>query len=509
MAEGPTTADGAAASERAAAAEGVGPAGEASPVDGSAAAETGGSSAGTAGSNVAPTGSAATSTDSAATSTGSAPASAGSASASARTSPSSPVLHLHRWTDLTVVGVALAALMSGFGQFGAVAALGDVAKAFGHVTHGGTVADQAGLSGTLLGVGLAIIRLASLGGLPVASIADRVGRRMTLLVTAAVGLLFTVAAAASPGYWWFVALFALGRPFLSATNAVAQVTGAEQTATADRSKAVALIAAGYAVGAGITAVLHSLGKGALGFRGVFALAVVPLALLPLVARWVSEPDRFTVEHNAVEHGAAPHSAPVLGAVSRPYWARLAIVSALTFAVSVITGPANSFVFIYAQNVLRMAGYVTALMVVLGGAVGLVSLLLGRWLADRIGRRPTCAFAIFLMAASASFAYSGSRPALIIGYAAGVAAGAIFAPGAGAFLNELFPTSVRASVAGWQVATGVLGAVTGLIVFGAVADAGAWSTAALVTFWPAVASVMLFLFLPETRGRELEELWPST
>ncbi len=34
-----------------------------------------------------------------------------------------------------------------------MAALGDVAKHFGHVVHGTTIADQAGLSGTVLGVG--------------------------------------------------------------------------------------------------------------------------------------------------------------------------------------------------------------------------------------------------------------------------------------------------------------------------------------------------------------------
>ena len=56
--------------------------------------------------------------------------------------------------------------------------------------------------------------------------------------------------------------------------------------------------------------------------------------------------------------------------------------------------------------------------------------------------------------------------------------------------------------------GVLGAVTGLLVFGAVADAGAWGTAAIVTFCPALAAIFLFLKLPETRGRELEDLWPE-
>ena len=63
---------------------------------------------------------------------------------------------------------------------------------------------------------------------------------------------------ASPGYWWFVVIFALGRPFLSSTNALSQVTAAEQTSSADRAKAVALVAAGYGVGAGLTAIIHSL-----------------------------------------------------------------------------------------------------------------------------------------------------------------------------------------------------------------------------------------------------------
>jgi len=142
--------------------------------------------------------------------------------------PAAP-LHLHRWTDRAVLAVAAAALASGFGQFGAVAALGDVAKAFGQVTHGATVADQAGLSGTRLGIGLAIIRLASLGALPISGLADRWGRRRLLVGTVGLGLALTALAAASPGYWWFVVIFACGRPLLSATNAITEVAAAEHT----------------------------------------------------------------------------------------------------------------------------------------------------------------------------------------------------------------------------------------------------------------------------------------
>ena len=413
-------------------------------------------------------------------------------------------LHLHRWNDKAVVGVAIAAFASGFGQFGVVAALGDVARGFGQVSHGTSIADQAGLSGTDLGIGLAIMRLASLGALPITGLADDFGRRRMLLITVGAGLAVTVLAAASPSYWWFVAIFACGRPLLSASNGLAQVIAAEQTASAERAKAVALIAAGYGTGAGVIAIVHSLASHAIGFRGVFILALIPLALLPLIARWVQEPERFTV--SAAGSG---HPIPVLDAVARPFRRRLLIVAILAFAISVITGPANSFGFLFAQNILHLRGIVTAGMVVGSGIAGLAGLLTGRWLADRVGRRLTGALAMVAVALLATLTYSGSAPALVFGYISAVFAASVFAPAAGALVNELFPTSVRASVVGWSTASGVLGAVAGLVIFGAVANAEhEFGVAGVVTFLPAALVMGLFWLLPETRGREPEDLWPE-
>jgi MFS family permease len=411
---------------------------------------------------------------------------------------------LHRWNDRAVVGAAIAAFASGFGQFGVVAALGDVARGFGQVTNGETLVAQVGMSGTALGIGLAIMRLASLGALPIIGLADRFGRRRLLLATVSAGLALTVLAAASPSYWWFVAIFACGRPVLAATNGLAQVTAAEQTASADRAKAVALIAAGYGTGAGVIAIVHSLAASTLGFRGVFVLALVPLALLPLLRRWIKEPDRFTVAAAGSEHRV-----PVLDAVARPFRRRLAVIVVLGFAVSVITGPANSFVFLFAQNLLHLPGIVTAGMVAGAGVAGLAGLLAGRWLADRVGRRLTGALAMAAVALLAIVTYTGSSPALLAGYILGVFAASVFAPAAGSLVNELFPTTVRASAAGWSLAAGVLGAVTGLVAFGAVVGAGhPFAVAGLVTFVPAALMMALFWLLPETRGREPEDLWPG-
>jgi len=412
-------------------------------------------------------------------------------------------LHLLSWKSPAVVAVAFVAMAAGFGQFGAVAALGDVAKSFGHLSHGGTLADQAGLSGTIVGAGLAVIRLASLGALFLTGQADRFGRRTVLLLGCAAGLVFTVAAAASPGYWWFVAIFALGRPLLSATNGVAQVSAAELTGSGDRAQAVAMVAAGYGIGAGLLAIAHSLGEGTLGFRGLFALVALPLLLLPLAARRVVETDRFTSVAHELRH-------PVLASVGRPYRRRLLVVALLTFGIAIMTGPANSFVFFYAQNIRHLSGGVTAAMVASAGVTGLVGLLAGRWLADHWGRRPTVALSMAGIAGCGILTYSGGDAALFVGYLLGILSGSVFAPAGGALANEVFPTEVRASIAGWYVTAAVLGAVVGLLVFGAVADLGnRFSVAAVVTFLPALPLAALLLWLPETKGTEPEQLWAPT
>lgn len=412
---------------------------------------------------------------------------------------------LHRWLAAPVVGLAVVVIASGFGQFAATAALGDVAEAFGEVSTGTTVAERAGLSGTVLGLGLGIIRLASLASLPLAGLADRHGRRPVLLALAAFGLVVTASASLSPGYWWFVALFALSRPFLSAANAVAQVTAAEHTAAGQRVKALSLVTAGYALGAGLVAVLRGLGEGAIGFRAVFALAAVPLVLLPLVARRLAETDRFRVAQ-ATATSVDRHTGPAVLEALRGAWAfRLVAMAVVAFAVAFVTGPANSFLFVYAENVLGLSAAVMAGVVLAALPVGLAGLALGRWGADTAGRRPTVGVALAGVAGAGMLTYSGSVAAAVTGYLLAVLAGAAFAPAVSALAAELFPTPVRASVAGWLVATGVLGAVSGLVAFGALADGfDDFAPAAMVVALPALLSTVVLARLPETRGQELEE-----
>lgn len=421
--------------------------------------------------------------------------------------PTTP--RLHGWLHPAVLSAAALSAFAGFAQFGAIAALGDIALAFGEVTDTGSVAAQAGLSGTVLGIGLSLIRLASLVSLPLAGLADRLGRRRILLLCCAAGLALTAAASAAPSFWWFVAAFAIARPLLSATNAVAGVVAAEETRSNDRAYAIALITAGYGLGAGLTALLRGIGDGAVGFRLLFLLALVPLVLVPLVGRLLEEPDRFTRAQQSAPGVEAPRRRLLLDVLRPETRRRLIVLAALTFSISAVSSPLVGYLFVYGENILQMSPATIAIAVFAAGPIGALGLLAGRWSADALGRRITGGVAQALVAVAAVITYSGSPAAVVGGYLLNIFVASMYAPATGALSTELFPTSVRATAAGWLTAAGVLGAVTGLLGFGILVDVlDGFATAALVLAVPVLLASGLFALLPETRGQELEESAPE-
>ena len=410
---------------------------------------------------------------------------------------------LYGWLHPAVLAAAAMSVAAGFAQFGVFTALGDIANAFGQ-GEGSGVAGELGLSATTLGLGLGLIRLAALGGLPVAALADHYGRKKILLATIGAGLAITAVASLSTSYWMFIGLFALGRPLLSATNAIVGVIAAEETRVADRAKAIALITAAYGVGAGIPALVRAIGGDALGFRGLFALCVIPLLALPLLARLIEEPERF---ERLQRRGAANRMG--LGAVHPQYRKRVGLVCLLALAATLVTGPINGYVFAYSENVLGVSRTFTFLMVLAAGPLGLVGLLAGRWTADVWGRRSTCVVMHVAVGLAGILTYTGGLPVAVVGYLGGLVAGSAYAPAVGALSAEIFPTVERATAAGWLTAASAVGAVAGLFFFGMVADAsGGFALAAAVVSLPVMLTAPLYLFLPETRGMELEDSAPD-
>ena len=418
-------------------------------------------------------------------------------------------LRLHGWRDPAILATGALAAAAGFAQFGATSALADVARSFGEPSPtGSSVAAEVGLSVTILGIGLGIIRLAALGSLPLAALADRVGRRRVMLGCTALGLAVTAVAALSPGYWWFVALFALGRPLLAGTNAISGVIAAEETRSRDRAKAIAVVTAAWGAGTGLIAVVRGVAGSALSWRGLFGLVLIPLAAMPLLSRRLEESDRFE-RIRGVAGGALSPPGRLLGRAPVALRRRLWLVCLLITMLGFVTGPANALMFVYSESVLGLPRLATAAMVVAAGMLGLGGLVAGRWTADHLGRRVTAGTAQAVIALAAMLTYSGSPMAAVAGYLLAILAASVFAPAIGALAAELFPTRIRATVAGWMSVAGILGAVSGLVLFGVLVTAlNSFRIAAAVVALPVLAVCPLYARLPETVGMELEESAPD-
>jgi MFS family permease len=418
-------------------------------------------------------------------------------------------LRLHGWRDPAILVTGAFAAAAGFAQFGATSALADVAKSFGKPSPtGSSVAAEVGLSVTILGVGLGIIRLAALGSLPLAALADRVGRRRVLLGCTVLGLAATAAAALSPGYWWFVALFAIGRPLLATTGNISGVIAAEETPSRDRAKAIALLTAAWGGGTGLIAVVRGVAGTALSWRGLFGLVLIPLAAMPLLSRYLKEPDRFERIRD-VASGALRLPGRRLRHAPAVLRRRLWLVCLLLAMLGFVTGPANALIFVYSESVLGLPRLATAGMVVAAGILGLGGLVAGRWAADHLGRRMTAGPTQAVIALAAMVTYSGSPAAAIAGYLLAVLAASVYGPAMGAIGAELFPTNIRATTAGWMSVAAILGAVSGLVLFGVLVTAlDDFLVAAAVVALPVLAVCPLFARLPETQGMELEESAPD-
>ncbi len=396
-----------------------------------------------------------------------------------------------------MLALGVVALGSAMGQFAITAVIGDVARQFGAPGAGDDLSQQLGLTGTTIGIALALIRLASLASLPGASLADRFGRRRLVLVALVVGLALTASSALAPSFWWWVAIVAVARPWLSTTNAVAGVSAAEAVSTKHRTWALAFISAAYALGTGAVSIPRSFLPA--GYEWVMLLTGLPLLAVPWLLRAVREPP--------IAARSPDHVTGLPGAVPAPHVAPLARLVLVTGGLAVATGPGFTYVFLFGEGILGLSPGTMAVIVLLAGPIGLVGLLAGRWLADAMGRRPGVIVGLLGTAVGFSSAYQGTPVLLVVGYLVGIMAGAAIGPGLGAMSAEVFPTRIRATVAGWLAAAGVIGAVIGLAAFGALADLVGFGGAALVLAVAPVVSAVLVLGVEETRHLELDHAEP--
>lgn len=354
-----------------------------------------------------------------------------------------------------------------------------------------------------LGAFIAYARLGAVAALPLALMADRMGRRRLLIATIA-GFTFCSLATAFVSTWQqFAALQFAARAFTAADEMLSVVVVLEEVAARRRGWAVGVLAAMGGIGDGLAAALYPLADQMPGeWRALYVLAAVPLLLLAYVRRSLKETLRF---ETAASSGALGLGAVAEAIAARPR--RFAALVALSLSYHLPISAALSLMSKHLQGSFGYTPGQVALLFIGAGSFALTGNLFGGALADRLGRRNSLAIACIVLAAAFAGFYLGpawsASVMWLVALTSFFASHAIFL----AISGEAFPTVSRATIATLMIAVGALSSAIGLFAEGWLYERLESHEGAIAALLPAfiLAALVARMALPETGQHELEDL----
>jgi putative MFS transporter len=295
------------------------------------------------------------------------------------------------------------------------------------------------------------------------------------------------------------------RVFLVAEYATAMVVAAEEFPADRRGMALGVIQTFTSLGGILCAALVPLlVKTEYGWRSVYLVGVIPLLILAYARRSLKETQRFSA--TAGSAGTGPGSS-FFAILQGPYRKRVLQLGAIWFLSYLTMQNAISFWKDYALTE-RGLSETQAGRYIAGAALISLPMLAGTGkLLDWIGRRHGAGL-IFGLGALGVFGCYSVAPGLLLAVSLTFAiwATSAFLPVLTAFNTELFPTELRANAMAWSNnLIGRLGYVFSPLVLGGIAAEVGWGVALRPTVVFALGALLLvYLWMPETAGRELED-----
>jgi MFS family permease len=352
-------------------------------------------------------------------------------------------------------------------------------------------------------IGSATLLAAAAGGLLFGMVADRFGRTRALIASVLIYSIFT----ALCGLATSAAQLAVFRILLGIGMGGEWASGAalvsETWPDRHRGKALALMQSAWAIGYALAAAVTLIVLPRLGWRAVFLIGVLPALLTLWVRRHVKEPDIWLharskrVKHATIADVFAGGRAGLTVAVTAMNACTLfawwgfnlwlpGFLSSPAASGGIGLSPERMSWFIIAMQVGMWLGYVT---------FGYVS--------DVIGRKRT--YVTYLLTASVLVAlYTSLRSPLallVLGpFVAFFATG--YFSGFGAVTAEIYPTNIRATAQGFTYNLGRVASAAAPYTVGTLAQTRGFDVALSTTAVAFALAAVLWIWIPETRGREL-------
>ncbi|MBL6690775.1 MAG: MFS transporter [Pseudomonadales bacterium] len=367
------------------------------------------------------------------------------------------------------------------------------------------IQEELGIPESDLGILGAVVRAGAFLAVLLAIAADRYGRRLLLLITVVGYTLFTGLTALSVNAEMFVVCQMFARCFGTAEVLIAAVVIAEEFAPENRGWGIGALFALQGCGAGFAALMFGFVEYLpYGWRSLYVVGLVPLVLIAYWRRTMPETARF--QQVKVHEPVLTHVQQLFTRNPRWCWGLFGAV----FGIALAGGSAGFFAPKYLQDVHEWTPSSVAMLNIAGGALAVVGNPLAGWLSDRFGRRPVTIIFTGLFALTAVFFYASVGmlvPMLWVFMIFFVFGSDVTLTSYGA---ELFPTKYRTTATGFRSIVSTTAGILGLLAVSALylVFESNWVAISILCMLSLTVPLIVWVFLPETSGRRLEDISPD-
>ena len=339
-----------------------------------------------------------------------------------------------------------------------------------------------------------VLALGALGALPLATLADRFGRRRLIAIGVAGFSIANFASGFAPSLTALALLRLVAVCFEVLVGGVATALIVEEAPPQKRGQAVSVLAVLAGIGTGVTVLSYPVL--APHWRWLFMAGGIGLLAVPFI--WRQLPEGRTWQR-------ARLSGSALRLLFGSSWRRrILIFAATTVLLAVLLEPAGLLFTLFARQTLRMSPATISALIVVSGIAGAGSYVVGGYLSDRLGRRRPAIALTAAIAVSTSLSFATGTAGFVIGNVLWSAFASAATPVFGAWSAELFPTRARATAEATSSVAGAIGSVAGLQAVGLLSQTLGLGRALELAGVVALAGAALLFFLPETRQLPLPD-----
>jgi len=338
-------------------------------------------------------------------------------------------------------------------------------------------------------------------------LADRVGRKLPLMISIAWYSLANLLAGLAPTFWLlflFRALLGIG---MGAEWPAGAALAMEQWPQRSRGLMGSVLQSSWGLGALLSSAAYGLLYNYIGWRGLLMLGVLPALLLVCIRIYVKEPAVW-VENRRIQRTQKREVRLPLLSIFK--WGMLfnTLTACWWMASGFVTGYSQGGIFpTYLQKEVGLSPAFVALPVMLQSLMFFLSSFFWGWVADRVGRRWALILPAICGIVVTPFYLLTHNYAMIVFFFAlqgCFAGGGMYAQNP-TYLAERFPTEVRATAGGFCYHQGaIFGGLTApvLTYFAVNMHLGFAIPMLIGTIAGCGSFILALLFSPETRGKEL-------